>query len=794
LSQHRTRLRRMLTLLLLATLLAPALLLARPGPVAALEPGFQDDLVATVPGPTALAFTPDGRLLIATQPGLLRVHVAGALLAAPALDLALSRPFCSNSERGLLGVAVDPAFATNRAIYLFYTVRTGASCNGVPAANRVSRFIFPESNSIDPASETILLDKLASPAGNHNGGDLNFGQDGYLYISVGDGGSTPQTARQLSALTGKILRIAADGRIPADNPYQGAGTVRCDQTGGTTDTAARCQEIFASGLRNPFRMAFDPNAPGTRFFINDVGQDRWEEIDLGMAGADYGWNGREGHCASGSTTVCGPPPDGLTNPLYDYGRDTGCRSITGGAFVPDGVWPAAYTGAYLFGDYVCGKIFLLRETAPGTWTRSDFLTGLGVSSAVHLRFGPSGATQALYYTTFKNGGQIRRLGYRNAANSAPSSSFAASPRAGVAPLRVDFNGVASIDPDAGDALTWEWDFGDGVTATTAVPTVGHTYTTVATRAATLRVRDDRGLLSPPATLSIGVGNSPPTPTIVAPAVGTAYVPGQSYLLTGGAIDPQDGPLATAQLDWQVILHHNEHAHPVLGPVTGNAIPFSAPLHDEGANYLEIRLTATDAQGLATTTTRALALDGGRFTDVPANSPAYAAISELAARGIILGYGDGTFGPGDISLRAQMAALIVRAMGWDGDVAPNPFPDRGAVDDELWAAVATLAARGVALGYEDGTYQPTTPVLHLQVLSFISRAMVEQGLWAAATEDDPTIYPNVQVAASDRLDLITYVRNAGAVPDRPGAAPWPDWDTPASRGWFARVLWQALAGR
>ncbi len=142
----------------------------------------------------------------------------------------------------------------------------------------------------------------------------------------------------------------------------------------------------------------------------------------------------------------------------------------------------------------------------------------------------------------------------------------------------------------------------------------------------------------------------------------------------------------------------------------------------------------------------------------------------------------------------MAGLIVRAMGWSGESATNPFPDRGSVDDELWSAVGILAARGVALGYEDGTYDPTGPVLHIQVVSFISRAMVERGYWTAATEDDPSIYPNVQIAASDRLDLVTYVRNAGAVPDRPLGAGWDDWNTPASRGWFARALWQALDGR
>ena len=139
-----------------------------------------------------------------------------------------------------------------------------------------------------------------------------------------------------------------------------------------------CQEIFAVGLRNPFRIAFDPNAAATRFFINDVGQNVWEEIDLGAKGADYGWNIREGHCQqTGIETDCGTPnPVGFTNPYYDYGHSTGCGSITGGAFVPNGVWPAAYTGAYLYGDYVCGAIYALSPSK----VRTTLATGLGAAA------------------------------------------------------------------------------------------------------------------------------------------------------------------------------------------------------------------------------------------------------------------------------------------------------------------------------------------------------------------------------------------------------------------------------
>ena len=171
----------------------------------------------------------------------------------------------------------------------------------------------------------------------------------------------------------------------------------------------RCQETFAWGLRNPFRIAFDPNAADTRFHISDVGQGTWEEIDLGAAGADYGWNLREGRCATGSTTNCGAPPAGMTNPVFDYGRSDGCGSITGGAFVPAGSWPASYTGTYLFGDFVCGRIFQLVPNGAGGFNRLTFADGLGTASAVHLAFGPHTTGTVLYYTTYAGGGAVRRI-------------------------------------------------------------------------------------------------------------------------------------------------------------------------------------------------------------------------------------------------------------------------------------------------------------------------------------------------------------------------------------------------
>jgi glucose/arabinose dehydrogenase len=579
---------------------------------AAVPVGFQDSLVATVASPTALAFTPDGRLLITTQTGRLWVYRDGALLSSPALDL--GPVLCSNSERGLLGVAVDPAFTTNRFVYLFYTFRKSGVCATMTASapvNRVSRFTLADTNTINRSSELVLLDNIPSPAGNHNGGDVQFGQDGLLYISVGDGGcdylgdsgcaGANDAARDLHVTLGKILRITTTGAIPAGNPFTGADSVRCN-TAGRGAPGQKCRETFAWGLRNPFRMAFDPDAAGTRFFINDVGQNAWEEIDEGRAGADYGWNVREGHCANASTTNCGAPPSGMTNPVFDYGRATGCAAVTGGAFIPRGVWPADFDGDYLFGDYVCGRIFRLARNADGTYTQSTFASGLGASSAVAMIFGPWEATQALYYTTYAGGGQVRRI--TSSTNRAPTATLTASPRSGPAPLTVHFDASGSSDPD-GQTLSFEWDFGDGIMASSgAVQT--HTYQNSGRFTARVTVRDGAGGSSS-AAATIDTGNTPPVPTINTPTSTATFAVGQTITLNGSASDTEDGALPPARLSWAVTLHHNTHTHPYLPPTAGNNITFQAPAPEDLAatatSYISIQLTASDSSGATTTVTR-----------------------------------------------------------------------------------------------------------------------------------------------------------------------------------------------
>lgn len=184
-----------------------------------------------------------------------------------------------------------------------------------------------------------------------------------------------------------------------------------------------------------------------------------------------------------------------------------------------------------------------------------------------------------------------------------------------------------------------------------------------------------------------------------------------------------------------------------------------------------------------------------FCDSASQPAAAEALAQLAARGIIRGYGDGCFGPNDPILRAQLAGMIVRAQGWESAASgPASFADQGGVDGELWRAVGYLASRGVARGYEDGTYRPLDPVLHIQALSFVTRSMVAQGYWQLQP-DNPTLAPEIADLSGHRRDYATYIHYVGGVP---GAAPdggWggaEGWDQPATRAWFAQLLWRALA--
>ncbi len=616
-----------------------------------LPANFSDALFTAVSAPTAISFTPDGRMLVASQGGSLRIVKNGLLQTTAALSFnpsatGVEPKICQGGEQGLLGVAVDPQFSANRYVYLYYTARNGSDCSaqnytaanaadGTPSgtysafnrkANRVSRFVLGTNTNpdiVDATTEVVLVDRMPARGTNHNAGDVHFGKDGFLYISIGDGGTdyngaSPgggggnDAARDKHVLTGKILRITRDGDVPPSNPFYANGTRRCNRTGATTP-GEHCEETFAWGLRNPFRFAMDPNASGTRFYINDVGQGAYEEVDESQAGADYGWNCREGRHDNNTGGPCSPRPIGMIDPVYEYPRGTipgtsvsGCASITGGAFVPNGIWPAAYDGTYLLADYVCGAMLRIPSTGTATAalpTAVAFVTGLGNSSATSLRFGPNvgGNGQALYYTTYAAGGQIRKITY-NTTGAPTVTALFANPSSGVLPLDVTFSATAS-DP-TGDALTYFWDFGDGTTATTSAASTVKRYSVAGVLTASVSVRDSLGnSAASPASTTVRPGNAPPSATITSPTSNYLFSVGDTITLSATANDLEDGALPAPSRSWQVLLHHDIHTHPLLTATTGNNITFTAPPPEDLAaaitSYLEIILTVTDSGGATT---------------------------------------------------------------------------------------------------------------------------------------------------------------------------------------------------
>ena len=301
--------------------------------------------------PVHLTHAPgDGdRLYVIEQAGRIRVIEAdGGLRAEPFLDIA--RAVSSGGERGLLSVAFHPAYEDNGYFYVNYT----ASVRG-QLLTRVSRFErAPGGTQAVRDSERVLLE-IDQPYGNHNGGQLDFGPDGMLYIGMGDGGSANDPlghGQNLATLLGALLRIDVDGggdrpyAVPADNPFVGVSGVR--------------PEIWAYGLRNPWRFSFD-RATGL-LYLADVGQNRLEEIDVIERGGNYGWNLMEGDlCHRGTAQQC--ERGDLLPPILTYGRADGV-SITGG-HVYRGAAIAGLCGTYVYGDYGSGRIWGLRYERGG---------------------------------------------------------------------------------------------------------------------------------------------------------------------------------------------------------------------------------------------------------------------------------------------------------------------------------------------------------------------------------------------------------------------------------------------
>jgi len=539
-TERRVSARRAISAGLLTAAIALALLATNARAVPKVPAGFVVEPVATgLESPTAIAFLPDGRMLVTEQPGRVRIVANGVVRPTPVW--AAEDEVLFDQESGLVGIAVDPAYESNHWLYFWYTVDPDSDGVDQPdggAFGRLARYTmrFDGSDTVDPASRTILLgtsfaDAPITGTHTHTVGTLRWGVDGTLLVGHGDGdnwgeidvgGLYPDVfapgradpamdigayrSQSISSMNGKILRIdPATGHGLPSNPFW---------DGNPSSPRSR---VFEYGLRNPFRFNLRPGTgdsdpahgnPGT-LYIGDVGWFRWEELDVAdTPGMNFGWPAIEGplpeleytaatpfRLGADSVGVAADDPIPPTPPLATWnhgvsnsgfpGGFPGGASV-GGVFYTGSRYPAKYRGRWFHGDYGAsgGWIRVATVTARNLLVSFDAF-GTGMDAPVDLALEPG--TQDVIYVSYFTG-EVRRIRWTGAAETVtpPISYGRAEPRLGLAPLAVQFRSGGSYDPD-GDDVSVHWDFGDGETSDAANPL--HTYTAAGVYSASLTVTD-----------------------------------------------------------------------------------------------------------------------------------------------------------------------------------------------------------------------------------------------------------------------------------------------------------------
>jgi len=521
--------------------------------------------------PTTMAFAPDGRLYITQKNGQVWIYDGTQLLPDPFITVEVD----VTNERGLSGIVFHPEYEQNNLFYLYYTV-PGEN------RNRLSRFTANGDVSL-PGSEEILLELDPLSGTIHNGGAMVFGNDGKLYLAVGDG-ANPDNSQSFNNLLGKILRLNPDGTIPEDNPfYNSANGVN--------------RAIYALGFRNPFTMTISKDG---RIFVNDVGQETWEEVNEILEGANYGWPQIEGR-ANGSSV-----PDNYMDPVHVYNHDDGCAILGGAFYDPDLLrFPERYHGMYFYADYCEGYINVidpdsgeLLETFATSINRPLALQFASDGSLFMLeRAGQGGGS--VEDNTETNDGSLWQIIFTD--NGLPC--IGKSPES--VTVSVGEDAYFFINASGAEPLTYTWFMNDEIVGENSPELVLNNVALADNGAVIIcQVENDQGMVvSDPAILGV-TDNRRPEPVITQPSTNAMYRAGDIISFAGTASDPEDGDLSAEDLTWWIDFHHDQHTHPALDPVSNiSEGSFEVPRVGEISSnvWFRIYLRAEDSEGLTRTT-------------------------------------------------------------------------------------------------------------------------------------------------------------------------------------------------
>lgn len=595
-----------------------------------MPPGFSITSVAEdLFIPTAAQFAPDGRIFVTEKGGTVKIVKNGQVLANPFYTVPNVNDY---GDRGLLGLALDPNFATNNYVYLLYTHDTKPASPEISKVGRLLR-ITANGDTALPGSEKIILGTNAGSAAqpscdsqplnadcipadgiSHGPGTLAFGSDGKLYMSFGESSDFEEIddrafrAQNIDSMSGKILRLNADGTGVADNPYY---------NGNPNDIRSK---VYAYGFRNPFRLSIRPS--DNLLVAADVGWNDWEELNVIKPGANYGWpcyegNGKQSNTTNGGTGAYKDTPKcqqmyanlpaNLTSPDLVYPHPPG-SAIIGGLFYTGTNYPATYKDRYFYGDFVKSQIYNVTFTNKVLNANTSQTFASNTGGPVSFFPGPNGD---IYYVAI-NDGAIYRINY-STNNQAPTAVAAADKTFGAAPLTVNFTSAGSTDPENG-ALSFAWDFGDGSPVSNS-PNPAHTYADDGTYTAKLTVTDDFNNQSTK-TLTIHAGQTAPELTITTPGKVTTAATNQTINFAGTAVDAVDGTMPGDKLNWTITIQHcpldSCHTHTLL-TTTGTNGSFVFPAHD-GPFYLQIALSATNSLGITSTKTARVYPVGQKITN------------------------------------------------------------------------------------------------------------------------------------------------------------------------------------